>query len=185
MDINDFKEETDLTIDEWIDLFKYKVKNADTDQQASEYSDALDFFNDAKIKMVKLENATITDDLVIHVKMIYDSFNAVFDTWECEVIQEDAYIILTNDVVCLEISDIDAVECLVSFNKDTNPVLASEIAVILNNIFGSFLHINNDMFIINPLNNNYIWGEEDIQRFVQSQPRKLNPIIYFGNEGNA
>jgi len=186
MDMNDFKTEADLTIDEWIDLFKYKIETADTKKQASEYSNALNFFRDIKVKLDKASNATITDNMLIYVKMVCDTFNAAFKTWECKTIKEGAYIILTNDVIYIKISDIDNIECLLSFNVGANPILVAEITIMLNDIFGSFLHINDDMFMINPINKNYIWGEQEIQRCLQqSQPRKLNPMIYFSNEGNA
>lgn len=177
--MNDIKTDdiTDRNIDEWIDIFKQRLLDAKTDEKKEEMTKALDILSDVKVN-ITTGNNTISDELIIHVKLIYDSFKNIFNSWNCDAYQSDDRIMLSNDVLYIEImEEQNSIWCLLSFRENTNPILSAEIAITMHDIFDIFLSINPEVFAINPLNNERIWGEENINAYKRSiKPIRINPI---------
>ncbi len=186
MDISELNKQ-ELSIDEWIDIFKEKVQTEKSEEKIEEFNNTLDFLNHVKTKTDLMQNNTISESILFCMKYICDSFGAIFNTWECSIIQYNTHIVLCNDIVFIELSDIrTGIGCSVSFNYQANPILVAETTMLLHNIFSTGLDILTDVFMINPLNQEYIWGENNIIKYKrESQPLKLNQIVIFGEEGNC
>jgi len=168
-------EKSDIDINEWIDIFKKEINDKLN----------IDLFNKPN-NMSNRTSKSFSDDLLIHIKLVNDSFKSVFSIWEYEVSTLYDSIILYNDVICIEIRENDNILCVVSYNKDISPVLSAEISITLKDIFDVYFSINPEMFIVNPLNNSYIWGEKNINEYKKNSPlRKIKPITYFMDEGNC
>jgi len=186
MDINELNKQ-ELSIDEWITIFKEKAELEESEEKREELNDTLEFLSHVKVKIESMEGAsTVSEEVLFCMKYVCDCFEATFNTWTCSIIQYNTHIVLCNDIVFIEISSGMGLDCSVSFNYQANPILVSETTLLLHNIFGVGLNILADVFMMNPLNQEYIWGEENIKKYkLESQPRRLNQIVVFGEEGNC
>lgn len=176
------EKDSTLSIDEWNNFFNNKIDEKDN----TKYKKVVHSLCGIRKRMMPSVNTNIKEDVIIYAKIIDNAFSAIFNTWEYKFIVNDKYIVMCNDLVCIELTNNKKVECILSFNMKTNPVISAEAASTLKTIFGPSLIINDEMFIINPFDSSYVWGQEEIKKIEKySKPKKIRPIIFFNEEGNC
>jgi len=180
------KECDGFTIDQWIDLFKKNLEEASTEEDIAKYNKALEILVDIKkSNSILSPGDDIKDDIFIYIKMISDAFYNIFNSWEYTARRIDNIIVIYNDVVSIDLyMDNGNVWCFVSFGYNTKPPLVAEITKTLCDIFDVRIGISNDVYYINELNDEFIWGEDNIRNYINSKKGyiKANPVIIFDDE---
>jgi hypothetical protein len=184
--IHNEEEYDNYSLDDWIDLLKERIKEADNDEEIEKYEKAIELLNDVKNgNNIIADGEEINDDLIIHIKLISDAFTNVFGTFEYQITRVNNIIVMYNDIVSIDLFVRNGtVNCLISFGYGSNIIVVAEITRTLCDIFGPNLEISDNTYYINKIDDTFIWGEENIIKHINRSKgyMKINPIVYFDND---
>jgi hypothetical protein len=173
------------SIDKVLDFIERGMNDPTKEDVVENLVDVHAFLTKMKSKHV-VRNSTkesFTTDLLLYTNMISDAFSVVFGQWEANVTIVDDRVIISNDLLYMDINmDTGAVECIISFHKNSNPVIVAEATSVLKDIFDLGFKVSGEVFIIDEATSEYIWGEEDISNYIRRvNGIKVKPILWFDN----
>ncbi|MDX9691799.1 MAG: hypothetical protein RBT45_05025 [Acholeplasmataceae bacterium] len=173
------------SIDKVLDYIQHDIESADDQDVVSDLIDVHNFLTKLKVEHIsKVVTEDVSDMLLLYTYITIDSFKAVFGNWESHTTIMDDRVILSNDLIYMDINiDTGYLRCIISFNKNTDVIVVGEVINTLKDIFGSGLHISSELFVVDESTKEYIWGEENIDMYLRGiNGTKVKPIIVFNDD---
>jgi len=156
---NDIKQHKDYDIDDWISHFENKESKTDIDVKETKNTLHL-------LKRIKKNGDLINPKVYMYLKLMNDALTHTFNKWEYILIKQTESIIIYNEMVYIELyEDNDNICCSIGFSHTIKPYISSYIAIILNDMFDSRINIIESVFMINVLDNTFIWGTDEIKKY--------------------
>jgi hypothetical protein len=174
------------SLDDWIDLFKKKIEELDSDDETKKYQDAIQLLTDVKENNHIVSNGDeINDDLIVHIKLISDTFSNIFGSFEYQIDMMGNVIVMYNNIISIDLYvKNNRVHSLIAFGYNTDVRIVAEATRIICDLFGPNFEISDNVYYINGLTNEFIWGKKNIITHLNRTRAytKVNPIVYFDDE---
>ena len=166
----------DLDINECIKMFT-ELSESDDSGEAIVNKQVVNWLTELKNNRV-IKSKSQNNGVII-AKQISDTIKEIYDTTDVTInrTQSDSYLITTP--FCL--IELHKNFLMVSFEHNTTIVAAANLTLLLTSLFKGTVTIGEQLYMIDPVNGNWYWGEEEIKNYYErNQGKKVSPIIHYG-----
>jgi hypothetical protein len=178
-----------VDINECIKLFEYlSDDDADGNTDVILNKQVANWLTELKEKRSQPEKKEVslkikkTIDLPLLSKQIFDSIREIYNTDDISITinNNNNYVILT-PFCLIELNKGKFPFMVVSFEHNTTLVAIGNLMLLLSSLFKGEIIIGDELYMIDPITGDWIWGEKNIKSFYErNYGKKISPVIHYG-----